>query len=358
MFSSFISKRFGKRFCSSVPKQNSCSTCTKKIGFGFGLLGITCFALVLKRDRNIAEYLHLDPKTLGDMLFPTEKDCLTAMSASNYRKERIKDVPWYHRSAVLVQYPSLLTDFKPNQYGILDAERKLMSMDVTHVHFFHDEHLEEFAKVIPADQFSEIMTHNLKLIRHSALTDIERFDFLKARVQESHREIVRCPEEYLDDLLATLPKELFCEPMNFENLILSGRLFRKYFGQFKVYKVTNEPEFHRGLQLKSGLVVDHQPFDKKEQCSYGIHFSRFPEEYLGLYDCDSGLGLYGFDSGHGICHLREVEPLDNSIIRIGHNSFKADQLFLGPPLTNNYTKDFPYKKTNDEQSKIRKPPTF
>jgi hypothetical protein len=349
MFSSLISKRFGKRFCSSIPKQSSCSTCTKKIGLGLGLLGSVCaFVFVAKRDRDIAEQLKERPYFLDQIWFPSEQDCMTAMEYSGTEKSLINAVPWYHRRAILTQYPKCLPEFEYDQYGIFDVEKKVIQANFANAQFCHDEHLEELAKLIP-NQLVDAIRHNPKLIHYYHIPSSEKLGFLKKVIEEDHRRIVRCPEEYTDGLLASLPKHLFDEPNNFIDLVLPGPTFEKYFGQFKYYKVTDGPELHRGLRFQYGLVADHQPFDKKEQCSYGIHFSRFPEQHLGLYSC-------GY--GNGVCNLREVDVSVASNVRIGHNTVKADRVFLSHPLTRNYTKDFPYEKSNDKQSKIRKPPTF
>jgi hypothetical protein len=317
---------------------------------GFGLLGAVCaFVFVTKRDRDIAEQLKEKPYLLDQIWFPSEQDCVTAIEYSAIKEFRIREVPWYHRRAILIQYPRYLSQFEYDQYGILGAEKRVIQDNFENARFCHDEHLEELAKLIPNRLYAAVQC-NPKLIRYYPTSDIIKLDFLKKVVEEDHKQIIRCPEEYIDELLASLPKHLFDDPNNFIDLVLPGPVFKKFFGQFKHYKVTSESELHRGLQLQYGLVVDHQPFDKKQQCSYGIHFSRSPENYVNLYD-----SCY---FGNGICHLREVDASVASNVRIGRNTVKADRVFLGQPLTDNYTISFPYEKSNDKQSEIRKPPTF
>lgn len=109
----------------------------------------------------------------------------------------------------------------------------------------------------------------------------------------------------------------------FRYLVLSGKEFVRLFPilSTKLFKLTNETEKHRGLQLKTGLNRDIKEFNAYDES--GIHFTdidnlpRWIDYHFGEND-DMGITKY---------YRRVVLP-PHCKVYIGFNGFKADAIIL------------------------------
>lgn len=100
------------------------------------------------------------------------------------------------------------------------------------------------------------------------------------------------------------------------NKLTKGRVF---------VRLTVENENHNGFQYKTGLNVDHLPFNPNSACEPG-----------GLYFCDFMNFAIFIDYNDKNCkNLRYVTIPDNANIYIeslwGIIKYKTDRFILGPP---------------------------
>lgn len=98
--------------------------------------------------------------------------------------------------------------------------------------------------------------------------------------------------------------------------ILSGKEFKSIHGHKTFYRITNNLECHRGFQYKTGVNIDHLPFNPTGECSAG-----------GLYftEVDKLSMWITLNS----TYIRRVEIMNDSRIYIEDNKFKADKFILG-----------------------------
>ena len=104
---------------------------------------------------------------------------------------------------------------------------------------------------------------------------------------------------------------------------LTGSEFKAKYLKTKFYKLTNESEIHNGFHYMDGLNIDTQNFNPSEQCSKcGLYFTE-------LNKIDTWIS----NRRENIKYVREVEILDDSLVYIEENEFKADKFYLHPKLS-------------------------
>ncbi len=94
--------------------------------------------------------------------------------------------------------------------------------------------------------------------------------------------------------------------------------FKVEYPDTKFYKLTNESENHNGFQFVDGINIDTQKFNPSGECSSG-----------GLYFTElNKIAMWISYRGQNMKYIREVEILDDSLIYIEDNKFKADKFIL------------------------------
>jgi len=107
--------------------------------------------------------------------------------------------------------------------------------------------------------------------------------------------------------------------MKRSSYLFDGHSFNEKYGKKVFIKLTNREENHHGYHFKTGLNIDNLPFNPSTECQLGgIYFSSL--EYLSLWL------NYGNPS---MFYVRIVTVPNNSIVCVGENKFKANQLILG-----------------------------
>jgi len=96
-----------------------------------------------------------------------------------------------------------------------------------------------------------------------------------------------------------------------------GVAFKRLYSNTKFYKLTCEDENHNGFQFQTGLNIDTVPFNPTGECSKG-----------GLYFTEQNkVGKWMFYKD--VKYIRPVIILDDSLIYIEEDKFKADKFYLG-----------------------------
>lgn len=110
-----------------------------------------------------------------------------------------------------------------------------------------------------------------------------------------------------------------CSLSQFDNIVLTGVQFNKYFPNVTLTKVTNDSECHNGYKFKDGRNVDSKRFDHKSTCDNGIYFSDCPEKWGFMYGCHRHK-----------CFQRSVTIPNDALVKIERNKIKASIVNLGP----------------------------
>ena len=98
--------------------------------------------------------------------------------------------------------------------------------------------------------------------------------------------------------------------------IMAGYEFKLKYPNTKFYKLTNESECHNNFQFKDGLNVDTIKFNPLGECyPGGLYFTE-----LNKISC--------WISYIDIMYIREVEIIDDSVVKIEQNKFKTDKFIL------------------------------
>ena len=109
--------------------------------------------------------------------------------------------------------------------------------------------------------------------------------------------------------------------------VLTGFEFKDTYRNIKFYKLTNELELHNGFHYVDGLNIDTQKFYPFNQCSSG-----------GLYFTElNKIGMWISYGDQNMTYIREVEILDDSLVHVENNKFKANKFYLHPKVS---LKDF------------------
>ena len=105
--------------------------------------------------------------------------------------------------------------------------------------------------------------------------------------------------------------------------VLTGFEFKAKYSNTKFYKLTNESEIHNGFHYVDGLNIDTEKFNPSDQCSSG-----------GLYFTElNKIAMWISYGGENMTYVREVEILDDSLVYIEENKFKADKFYLHPKVS-------------------------
>jgi hypothetical protein len=257
-----------------------------------------------------------------------------------YKRSMIRLLPWHHIKAVLRKHPEFMIWLKHDDLGIADLSKELVNLHYTNIKYCHKEHYPELFKMFFGDakvddEKFKFATENLEYIKYIDYDTDEKMDFLKDLIASNYGYITFCPENKVSELLPLILPGLFDDPDNFKCLVLSGKDFNQYFAKKnKFYKVTNSNEKHHNLKLRTGLIIDPEPFNRTDDCKGGIYFTHRPENWACLYCC-----------GIRMCHLRGVVVPDDAIVRIESDKVKADKLILLDPITDTFNSQFDYKNT-------------
>ena len=104
--------------------------------------------------------------------------------------------------------------------------------------------------------------------------------------------------------------------------VLTGSDFKATYQNTKFYKLTNKLESHNGFHYVDGLNIDTQKFNPFGLCSSG-----------GLYFTElNKIGMWIFYGDQTMIYIREVEILDDSLVYVEENKFKADKFNLHPKV--------------------------
>jgi hypothetical protein len=100
--------------------------------------------------------------------------------------------------------------------------------------------------------------------------------------------------------------------------VLTGIKFKADYPDTKFYKLTNKLELHNGFQFVDGINIDTQEFNPSGQCSSG-----------GLYFTElNKIAMWISYRGQTMKYIREVEILDDSLVYVEKDKFKANKFIL------------------------------
>ena len=100
--------------------------------------------------------------------------------------------------------------------------------------------------------------------------------------------------------------------------VITGLNFKKTYSGTVFYKLTNRDEYHNGLQFKTGLNADIITFNPKGRCEKGgLYFTEYKK--IAMWIRYTITDMYW---------MRKVNILDDSLIYIEENKFKANKFVL------------------------------